>query len=222
MRRSNKSLSLAGRDKILRTIQYWSRFYSYILFRKGYSKDAILFWKTLQATVGLSRKLFRAGKPLLFLKIAGAQYSNKTQDPILRYTALVKSICYAIYFTTDTITWIQVSKIHNFAHGNTITRMGAGFWLIGLIANLINSLRRHQIATAKEEALLAESEKDTSSLKRVVAEKKASQIQFLWDALDCTIPISSLQIADLDDGLVGLAGLTSSVLGTKAQWAATY
>lgn len=91
-----------------------------------------------------------------------------------------------------------------------------------MVCNIINSLRRHQIATAKQTALLAEAEKDTASLKKVTTEKKAANIQLVWDVLDTSIPIANLKYADLDDGVVGLAGLVTSLLGTKQQWASTY
>lgn len=207
---------------MLRLIQYWARFYSFFLFRKGATQQAVHFWKHLQTTVALSRKLFRAGKPLNFIKAAAAAFANKTNDPILRITAFLRAILYAIYFTTDTITWINSSKVLQITQAPTLAKIGTRCWLLGMIANIFNSLRRHQIASAKEAALLADSdEKDVTSLKKVLAEKKAANLQLLWDVLDTTIPISSLGLANLDDGFVGLAGFITSALGARQQWAAT-
>lgn len=180
-----------------------------------------MFWKTLQSSIGLSRKLFRAGKPISLLKIASAVYANKTQDPILRLTSFVRNISLAIYFTTDTVTWINLAKVHSFTHAAAINRIGLQFWLLGLLANILNSLRRQQIASEKIKALESESEKDTSSIKKAKAEKHAADVQLLWDSLDTAIPISGLNYANLDDGFVGLAGLITSLIGFKQQWAAT-
>lgn len=222
----------AGRDKALRVIQYWSRFFSYVLFRKGYSPQAVAQWKHLQAIVGLSRKLFRAGKPFSFAKSAAVAYENRTQDPLLRLTSVVRSLAYAVYMATDTVTWINVSGARKLARGPEITKLGLKFWLAGLVAGVINSLRKHQIASAKRAALLSEAsaasanEKgtttDQASLKRAQLDIKQAQKQLVWDLLDITIPVSGLQLVDgLDDGIVGAAGLITSLMGTKQQWAAT-
>lgn len=213
--------STAGRDKILRVIQYWARFLSYVLYRKGYSAKTLAQWRTLAATVGLSRKLFRAGKPIAFTKNAATVYGNKTQDPILRTTSVLRNLAYAVYMATDTVTWVNVSRVRPLTHGAAITRFGLKFWLFGLSVGIINSLRKYQIASAKRQALLAEAEKDDSSLKRAEREIEAAKKQFIWDVLDVSIPVAGLGLADLDEGIVGAAGLITSIFGTQQQWAAT-
>lgn len=212
-----------GRDKLLRTIQYWARFFSYILYRKGYSKETIAFWKLLQSQLGLARKLFRAGKPLSHFKLATKAYSNKTSDPILRVTSLFRNIAYFGYFSIDTLVWINTAKIYNFHNFKKTQQLGAKLWLTGLVLNIFNSLRKIQLASSQESALVAESEKDTAQIKRVRAEKAAATHQLLWDSLDSSLPASSLGYAPglLDDGVVGLAGLITSIFGLKQQWRIT-
>lgn len=229
---------IAGRDKALRTIQYWSRFFAYVLYKKGYSKETIAFWKHLQAQVALSRKLFRVGKPLNHFKLAGKAYSNKTQDPILRTTAVLRNIFYTGYFSIDSLVWIQQAKILQIPNFKKVQKIGSRLWLIGIIFNLINSLRRYQLASLKESALLREAaaesastnEKDTATkktdttaqIKRVRLEKSAATHQFVWDALDSSIPSFALDaVPGLDDGIVGLFGLITSIFGLKQQWRIT-
>lgn len=52
-------------------------------------------------------------------------------------------------------------------------------------------------------------------------ERSVSQLQLLSDFCDLTVPLSALGWVNLDDGIVGLAGTLSSVLGVYNQWKKT-
>ena len=47
------------------------------------------------------------------------------------------------------------------------------------------------------------------------------RVQLFSDLCDLTIPSSALGWVDFDDGFVGLAGTTSSLLGVWSQWKKT-
>jgi peroxin-11B len=53
------------------------------------------------------------------------------------------------------------------------------------------------------------------------SERATSQLQLLSDLCDLTIPTSALGWVGLDDGLVGLAGTVSSLIGVYTQWKKT-
>ena len=55
----------------------------------------------------------------------------------------------------------------------------------------------------------------------MTSERAACRTQLVSDFCDLTIPTSALGWIALDDGLVGLAGTTSSILGLQAQWKKT-
>lgn len=57
--------------------------------------------------------------------------------------------------------------------------------------------------------------------KKVEKELNAVKIQLISDLCDITIPSSALGWVDLDDGIVGLAGTTSSLLGVWSTWRKT-
>jgi peroxin-11B len=57
--------------------------------------------------------------------------------------------------------------------------------------------------------------------KKLQKELNAVKIQLISDICDITIPSSALGWVDLDDGIVGLAGTTSSLLGVWGQWKKT-
>jgi len=46
-------------------------------------------------------------------------------------------------------------------------------------------------------------------------------LQLVCDLCDLTIPSTGLGYANLDDGIVGLAGTASSLIGLYAAWAKT-
>lgn len=52
-------------------------------------------------------------------------------------------------------------------------------------------------------------------------ERAATQLQLLSDLCDLTVPSSALGYVNLDDGIVGLAGTVSSLIGLNAAWAKT-
>lgn len=204
----------------MRTVQYWSRFFAFYLYRRGYSKETIAFWKNLQTQLATSRKLFRIGKPLTHAKLAVAAYANKNEDLLVRLTTIGRQIGYFGYMALDTVMWLHAVRVKQFTperFGN-IQKVAYRFWLFGLVSNLINSSRRYYRASASERALQAENEKDDESAKKVCAEKRAATKQFVWDLLDTAMPLSALKIVELDEGFVGLCGLLTSLFGLKQVW----
>ena len=54
-----------------------------------------------------------------------------------------------------------------------------------------------------------------------VSERAASQTQLIADVCDIMVPVTALGWASLDDGIVGIAGTVSSLLGVYGQWKKT-
>lgn len=52
-------------------------------------------------------------------------------------------------------------------------------------------------------------------------ERSASQLQLISDLCDLTVPYSALGWVNFDDGIVGLAGTLSSLIGVYSQWKKT-
>jgi peroxin-11B len=53
----------AGRDKLLRTLQYFSRFYAWYLFRTNATPGEIAPWEAIKKQFGLVRKAMRVCHP---------------------------------------------------------------------------------------------------------------------------------------------------------------
>ena len=52
-------------------------------------------------------------------------------------------------------------------------------------------------------------------------ERAATNLQLLSDVCDLTVPTAALGYLDLDDGIVGLAGTASSLIGVWSTWKKT-
>jgi hypothetical protein len=52
-------------------------------------------------------------------------------------------------------------------------------------------------------------------------ERSSSRLQLLTDLCDLTVPLSALAWVNFDDGVVGLAGTLSSLVGVYLQWKKT-
>lgn len=54
-----------------------------------------------------------------------------------------------------------------------------------------------------------------------VRERVAARIQLVSDLCDLAIPLSGLGYVKLDDGIVGIAGTVSSLIGVWSAWKKT-
>lgn len=52
-------------------------------------------------------------------------------------------------------------------------------------------------------------------------DKSVAQLQLISDLCDLTVPTSGLGLLNLDDGIVGLAGTVSSLIGLYGVWQKT-
>lgn len=209
-----------GREKLMRLVQYWSQFLSFVLYRQGYSKTTYLFWKKLQVQLGLARKLFRAGMPLSLIQNAVAAAHNQTEDPVLRFTTIGRQLGLAGFLSLDSLMWLNNSNVYKFNNvgANKIQRLSMQFWLASLAFSVANWAYKYNRTAKAQQALLSESEKDAASLKKVAYEKYDASLHLVWDLADTTIPLSALGYVGLDDGIVGLAGLFTSILALKGLW----
>jgi hypothetical protein len=71
--------------------------------------------------------------------------------------------------------------------------------------------RRHELSTCYEDGLLIGE----------CRERAVLNLQLLSDLCDLTIPTAALGWTNLDDGIVGLAGTVSSLIGVYGAWKKT-
>ncbi|KAE8375004.1 peroxisomal biogenesis factor 11 [Aspergillus bertholletiae] len=211
-----------GRDKILRTLQYFSRFYAWYLYRTNRPQSSIDPYNAIKKQFGTTRKILRIGKFAEHLKAAAVAADNKTPiDPVLRYLAVGRQLGYAGYLTLDTITVIDVIGFRKLASAKRLQETAYRSWLAGLIFSTIASVYSLWRLREKERTLDRTEGEGVVEAKKIEKERSAARTQLFSDLCDLTIPISGLGLANLDDGIVGIGGTVSSLLGVMSQWRKT-
>lgn len=204
------------REKIFRLVAYLSRFLSYYLHRKGFSTETVKLFTDLKQHATFLRKGMRFLKPLNHLQAASTAYDNKLMDPVLLTTTVIRNLGYAGYLTIDGVIFFKMLGIVDKARFPTFPTWASRFWLIGLIAGVINSIRLYKINKAKLSA--ADEKTDTNAISAKIYQAKR---KLVWDFLDMFVALNSLNYLHFTEGDVGFAGTISSVMGLKDMWAST-
>lgn len=208
--------STPKREKCFRLVAYLSRFLSYYLHRKGFSPEVVQKFKDLKAHTTFIRKGMRFLKPLNHLQAASKAYDNKLADQVLLATTVVRNLGYAGYLSLDSITWFKMLGFVDKKNYQWVPKWATRFWLLGLIAGVINSIRLYKISLAKLEVADEKTDVDALNVKIYQAKRK-----LVWDFLDMFIALNTLDYLHFTEGDVGFAGVITSVMGLKDLWAAT-
>lgn len=129
-----------GRDKLLRTVQYFARFYAWYLLRTNGSKSEMAPWDALKKQLGLARKIFRAGKNVEHFKAAANAADSKTMDPVLQYATVGRQLGYAGYLTFDLATLLDAMGVKKWGKAKTLQRETYRFWAIGILCSIVAQL----------------------------------------------------------------------------------
>jgi len=128
----------AGRDKLLRTIQYFARFYAWYLFRKNGTPAEVAPWEAAKKQFGLVRKVLRAGKNVEHLKAAAVAADDRSLiDPVLRYATVGRQLGYAGYLTLDLATLLDATGIRKSERAKTFQREAYRFWAMGILCSIV-------------------------------------------------------------------------------------
>jgi len=210
-----------GRDKLLRTLQYFSRFYAWYLFRTNGSPSEIAPYEAIKKQFGLTRKIMRIGKNIEHFKAAATAADSKSLDPVVKYCAVGRQLGYAGYLSLDAATVIDAAGIRRFEGAKRLQREAYRCWMVGLLFSAVSgayglyNLRQQQAKIEKTDG------EGVVASKRIEKERAALNLQLLSDLCDLTVPTSAIGLTSFDDGFVGLAGTVSSLIGVYAQWKKT-
>lgn len=210
-----------GRDKLLRTIQYFARFYAWYLLRTNATKTQIAPWDATKKQFGLTRKILRVGKNVEHLKAAVVAADTKSLDGFLRYAAIGRQVGYAGYLTFDSAAAPDAVGIKKWEGAKTLQAYGYRFWAMGLVFSIASQLYTQYQLKQREARIDRKDGEGVVESKRITLERAASQLQLVSDLCDLTVPASALGWVGFDDGFVGLAGTLSSLIGVYGQWKKT-
>lgn len=211
-----------GRDKIMRTLQYFSRFYAWYLLRTNRPQSAIEPFNAIKKQFGTTRKIIRIGKFLEHLKAAAIAVDNKAPiDPVLRYLAAGRQLGYAGYLTLDTIGVVDTMGIKKLSYAKKLQENAYRCWMVGLIFSSVSSLYSLWRLQEKEKTIDRKEGEGVVEAKKIEKERSTARTQLVSDVCDLAAPVSALKYADLDDGIVGIGGTISSLIGLQSQWRKT-
>ncbi|KAK4164560.1 peroxisomal biogenesis factor 11 [Cladorrhinum sp. PSN259] len=210
-----------GRDKLLRLLQYFARFYAWYLFRTNKPQSSISPWEAMKKQFGLVRKVLRAGKNVEHFKAAALAADNNTMDPVLKYMAVGRQLGYAGYLTMDLFTLLDATGIKKSVHAKKLQTEAYRFWAVGIACSVIAQAYTLYGLREREKKVDKKEGEGVVEGKKIVKERAASRLQLTSDLCDITVPLAALGWANFDDGFVGLAGTVSSLIGIYSQWKKT-
>ncbi|RMY43652.1 hypothetical protein D0865_11095 [Hortaea werneckii] len=222
------------------TVQYFSRFLAWYTYRTNSPASTVALFDGVKKNFGSVRKAMRLGKFVEHFKAAAVAADAKGMDPVLKFLAVGRQLGYAFYMSFDAMTYFDSVGVRKFDGAARLQREAYRAWLAGLLCNVIAgvyTLYNLQMAAKKsKDSQDAEKAVELKKLEKYVLfwtfdddvrtdsvfrERSATQLQLISDLCDCTVPSSGLGAVNFDDGIVGLAGTVSSMIGLYAAWAKT-
>lgn len=152
-----------GRDKVLRLLQYFARFYSWYLLRTNATRAEIAPYEAIKKSFGQTRKLLRVGKNIEHIKAAAVAFDSLTTksanggDAVLKYCALGRQLGYAGYLTGDLLTVPTTLNIKAWDGAKRAGREAYRFWAMGLACSIVaqvytlHQLRQREAKVDKKE-----------------------------------------------------------------------
>lgn len=220
-------------------MQYASRFLAWYLYRTNHPASTVAIPETIKKQFSSVRKAIRIGKFIEHLKAAAIASDSKSLDPVLKYLAVGRQLGYAVYLSLDTLCYIDQTGIYKLKQGARLQREAYRAWFVGLVCNIAASgytlwnmreVTRTQGASGDAEKVVGQKRLQKYEVLSVMEgvtranvcdrERGAAQLQLLSDLCDITIPSNAIY-GRFDDGIVGIAGTISSLIGLQAAWGKT-
>lgn len=126
---------------MLRTIQYFARFYAWYLYRTNNPTSSILPWVAIKNQFGLTRKILRVGKFVEHIRAASELYDAAVKsgngDKVTQYLQILRQIGYAGYMVFDTMTVLDAMGVKKDPKAKKHQVNAYRFWLTGLVASVL-------------------------------------------------------------------------------------
>ncbi|KAI9268946.1 peroxisomal biogenesis factor 11 [Phascolomyces articulosus] len=213
-----------GREKLCRFVQYFARFYAFYLYRQGAAKETFERWGELKNHIGNGRKFFRLFKPIEFVQTA--VHSLDAPDEILRMTSVVKHLGNALYYCSEVFVLTTAIGFYKPKNVTKIQRFGWKCWFISLFASIMSSLYKYRLLNLRAIMLQRtkrqlEGKRDPEvnlQEKQLIKDTRSNTYQVLQDVVDIIIPSGNLGWLPVDEGVIGIAGVITSLMAMNTQW----
>lgn len=166
----------------------------------------------------LNHLVFRLGKSLDMI-VGAIRAKEIHHDNVLRVLIICRRITYIIYYIIDHVTWAARLGLYK-SNPKEWSKFQAKFWVIalvfGLLRNLYDILNLIFVPVKKHDG------EDSFAQGNSVVERLISRPQVLLDTVknsaDFLLPFNVMGLIELNVGLAGLLGLTSSIAGAIPVW----
>jgi hypothetical protein len=184
----------------------------------------------------------RIGKFAEHLKAASVALDNKGPiDPVLRYLSVGRQLGYAGYLSLDMVTVVDAIGFRKLESVKRLQENAYRAWAAGLMCSALAGLytlfklqEKEKTVDRKEGEGVVEAKKIEKYVffvwdpirKRAHVlmfhrERSAARIQLFSDVCDLAAPLSAIGVLNLDDGIVGITGTITSLIGIWSQWRKT-
>ena len=166
----------------------------------------------------LTNLVFRLGKSLDM--IMGAMRARDIHhDTVLKVLIICRRITYTIYYIIDHVTWAARLGLYK-SNPKEWSKFQAKFWALalafGLLRNLYDILNLVFVPVKKHDG--EESYSQGSSVTARLMSRPQVLLDTLKNLADCLLPYNVMGLIELNVGLAGLLGLTSSIAGAIPVW----
>jgi len=181
----------------------------------------------MKTQFGITRKLMRVGKFVEHYKAAAELYDASAKaranggDQILQYLQLIRQLGYAGYMSFDVLTVLDAAGIKKTARAKEFQQQAYKAWLVGLMASAIAGIYSNYKLMQRAKSIDEKDGEGKVESKKIEKQRAVTNVQLISDLCDLTIPSTALGYASFDEGIVGLAGTVSSLLGVYGVWQKT-
>jgi peroxin-11B len=148
---------------------------------------------------------------------------SKTLAPIPKYLTTLRQLSYAGYLTLDTLGFLASTKIYPLSpmRAAWVQKEAQKLWLAGITCSLLHSGYQLHLLNSRERLIKKTDAEEKVEGEKIRKEKQKLHTQLLLDGCDWILPATGLGWTGFDEGIVGVAGVVSSWIGLKQQWAKT-
>ena len=159
---------------------------------------------------------------------------KKDIDPVLKFLGVGRQLGYAGYLSFDSLCVLDATGIKKWEKAKALQKQAQTFWLMGLTSSILSgsytlyhlNLRKQKIDKKEGEGVVESKKIEKYDLPelldgtrlRLHRQWNTARLQLMSDLCDICIPSTSLRYLNLDDGIVGLAGTFSSLIGLYNAW----
>jgi len=205
-----------GRDKVVRTIQYGSRFLTWYLAKHSYS-DASKKFVGLENASSMARKLFRLAKSIAHFQTALKTVSEEN-DVLVKITVVIQQLSLGLWLLYDHVIWAGKLNLIKSDRMPTYTRRANIFWLIAMLMGIVKSL---YLAQQNQMAISAQLSSKSDAVASLRKKHTEIMLEFFRNLFDVPIPLTALNQsvgALIPSGIVGLFGTGTSLIGIYQAW----